>query len=107
MPTVHSQHTRELAEWRVSPRVAIRPGSRVEFRGGGPEYETPDGPRRMRLPGVFVVRGIYGRGKRVWLEAGCECGVYRVFVAGRAYRNPAIPGVLWKPYKVRRMRRKP
>ena len=90
-----------VEEWRASARVVIRSGDRVRFSGFGPVWEGGG----ARLPGTFCVRSIKRRGDRVWLEANGPCGCYLVFVAGPSYRRPDLPEVLWRPYKVKRLKR--
>ena len=88
-----------LDEFQISPRVTVARGSRVRFVGLGPVWNGGG----ARLPGVFIVRSIFRKGQRVWLEALGPAGTYLVFVSGRAYRRPDVPEVLWRPYKVRRV----
>jgi hypothetical protein len=96
-----------VPELKISPRVTIRPGSRVTL-SGGPVYESEGRPKCVaRLRGEFLVLGILRRGNRVWLEVrGLTqvSGTFTVYVSGRAYRRPDLPGILWRPFRVRRRR---
>jgi hypothetical protein len=95
--------------WKPSPRVTITVGSLVRFGGGGPVWTDQDGQEhRLPLRGRWRVADIIRRGQRVWLEVveqdpAAGAGARRtVLVAGRGYKRH---GLLWRPYKVRKLKR--
>ena len=99
--------TRELVSYRLSPRVVLRRGDRVKLTGG----TTYDG-HSIGLHGVFELLKVLRKGKRVWLECRAVtkeglAGTYTVFVEGRSFRRRDLPGVVMRPYRVRRVRKRP
>jgi len=99
--------TRELSSYRISPRIALRPGDRFRLASG-----TTYHGQRIGLRGVFELLRIIRKGNRVWFESrqivvGGIGGVYSVLVAGRSYRRRDLPGVVMRPYRIRRLKRPP
>lgn len=89
-----------INEFRPTPRVPIVPGSAICLIGGGGELG-------YRLRGPFRAKGIWQHYKRIYLDVygigaskSHTTGWYTVFVSGKPYRRH---GILWKPYKVKRI----
>ena len=97
-----------MNSFRISPRITLESGSRFRL-SGGPIYIGDDKrEHQIRQRGTFEVREIISRGKRIWIE-GVEIGVKGIrgatrmfFVQDRSYQKL---GILWRPYKVRRVRK--
>lgn len=93
---------------QISTRVAIGAGSLVQFTGGGAVWFDAAGTEhRLPIRGTWLVAEVVRRGKRIWLDVieqdhKLGSGARRVvLVSGRAYRRH---GLLWRPYKVRRVK---
>lgn len=88
-----------------------RLGPRDQFRvSGGPVYQDKS---RLGHRGVFEFLYAYQVGKRFYIEAQ-EVDRHHgygkrvtLFVQGRAYRRKATPGVMVRPYKIRKLRVQP
>jgi len=91
-------------EYRVSPRVVLRPGDRCRV-GGGPYYRLASGERvPMAVRGVVTFRRVVRHGRRVLIEAQAGEGTVILHVEGRR-RNRMIPGLVCRPYTIRRASR--
>lgn len=90
-------------EYRVSPRVVLRPGDRFRV-GGGPYYRRASGERvPMAVRGIVTFRRAIrcGRGgRRVLIEATAGEGTVILHVEG-ARRNRLVPGLVCRPYTIR------
>lgn len=94
-----------MNEYRLSPRVTIRPGDRFKVTGG-PYYRLTSGEKiPMAARGTFTLLAVeHGRGGRVQLLAYGPGGYAVLHVAGR--RRSRVPGLVARPYKIRRAGRK-
>lgn len=94
------------SEYRVSPRVVLRPGD--QFRvGAGPYWRLTDGTKiPMAARGVCTYRQTIRRGAVVCLVASSKGeGTVVLHVAGRR-RNRLMPGLVCRPYTVKSKIRK-
>jgi len=97
------------AAYQLGPRSVLRPGDRFRV-GRGPTYRDGDGHEQScALRGVFQLRGVVRRGKRIWLDAvrldhGASAGTYLLYASGPAYWHRDIPGWRCRPYAVRKVR---
>ena len=90
-------------EYRLSPRVALRPGDRFKA-SAGPYYRLDDGRRvPMAARGTFVLVEIVRQRTRVFLLAYGRDGWALLHVEGR--RRSRIAGLVCRPYKIRRASR--
>lgn len=83
----------------------IRPGDVVRVSAGPKWGNTALGPR-----GTFRVRNILLRRERAFLDGillqdGLPAGCYTLYIAGRPYRRAALPGVVFRPHRIRKVRR--
>jgi len=87
-------------EYRVSPRVVLRPGDRFKV-AAGPYYRLADGTKvSMAARGTFVLLAVEQRRGRVTLLAYGRDGYAALHVAGR--RRSRVPGLVARPYRVKR-----
>lgn len=110
METRNLQHNRRsrscptvetLTEHRISPRVVLRPGDRFQV-SGGPYYRTSSGEKiPMAVRGACRLVAVYRERSRVYLLASARDGMAVLHVAGRR-RNRMIPGLVCRPYVVKR-----
>ena len=110
METGNLQHNRRsrscpivetLTEYRVSPRVVLRPGDRFKV-SGGPYYRTASGEKiPMAVRGACRLVAVYRDRSRVYLLVSARDGMAVLHVAGRR-RNRMIPGLVCRPYVVKR-----
>ena len=90
-------------EYRLSPRVVLRPGDRFKA-SSGPYYRLDDGRRvPMAARGTFVLVEIVRQRTRVYLLAYGREGWVLLHVEGR--RRSKVPGLVCRPYKIRRASR--
>lgn len=90
-------------EYRLSPRVVLRPGDRFKA-SSGPYYRLDDGRRvPMAARGSFVLVEIVRQRTRVYLLAYGRDGWALLHVEGR--RRSRVPGLVCRPYKIRRASR--
>lgn len=87
-------------EYRVSPRVVLRPGDKFRV-GGGPYWKMSDG-RKIPLAarGVCTFVRATRSGSRVYIEAVGKDGAVLLHVEGRR-RNKAAPEIVCRPYRIR------
>lgn len=92
-------------EYRLSPRVLLVPGDRIRV-SGGPYYLLASGQRvSMAARGTFLLVSIEQSARgRVTLHAEGPGGHAVLHIAGR--RRSRIPGLVARPYKIRRVRQK-
>jgi hypothetical protein len=89
-----------MSEYRISPRVVLRPGDRFKA-SRGPYYRLEDGRRLpMAARGTFKLVEIRRHRSRVYLLAYGREGWVLLHVEGR--RRSAVPGLVARPYRVRR-----
>jgi len=92
--------------FQYSPRGQLVPGNKFRVTGG-PVYRDKT---RLGHRGLFVFQYAYQLGKRTYIEArqfDPHYGYGRsvtLFVQGRSYRRPATPGVMVRPYKIRKLK---
>jgi hypothetical protein len=92
-----------VSEYRISPRVVLRPGDRFKA-SAGPYYRLDDGRRvPMAARGTFVLVEIVRQRSRVYLLAYGRDGWALLHVEGR--RRSRVPGLVCRPYKIRRASR--
>ena len=90
-------------EYRLSPRVVIRPGDRIRI-SRGPYYRLADGRRvPMAARGVVRLVEVVRQRSRVYLLAYGREGWVLLHVEGR--RRSAVAGLVCRPYSVRRASR--
>lgn len=88
-------------EYRVSPRVVLRAGDRFQV-SGGPYYRTASGEKiPMAVRGACRLVAVYRDRSRVYLLVSARDGMAVLHVAGRR-RNRMIPGLVCRPYVVKR-----
>jgi hypothetical protein len=95
-----------LTEYRISPRVVLRPGDRFKV-GRGPYWRTAGGERvPMAVRGTCVLVSVIRQRSRTFLLArsGGE-GTVVLHVEGRR-RNRLMPQLVCRPYTVRRMKKR-
>lgn len=90
-----------MTGYQLSPRVTLQPGDRFRVTAG-PYYRLASGERvSMAARGTFVLLAVeHGRGGRVQLLAYGSGGYAVLHVAGR--RRSRVPGLVARPYKIRR-----
>ena len=87
-----------------NPRLRLEPGD--FFRASGGPYSLSG--RGLGPVGLFrLVRVIVSR-RRIYLDAvhvvGAESsGQFLLYVEGNPYRRAGLPGVIWRPYRVRKV----
>jgi len=87
-------------EYRVSPRVVLRPGDKFKV-AAGPYYRLADGTKvNMAARGTFTLLAVEQRRGRVTLLAYGRDGYAALHVAGR--RRSRVPGLVARPYRVKR-----
>jgi hypothetical protein len=92
-------------EYRVSPRVVLRPGDRFRV-AGGPYYRLPGGEKvPMAVRGAVKFRRAIRVGRRVLIEAQAGDGTVILHVEGRR-SNRLMPGLVCRPYRIRSRLRK-
>ena len=92
---------------QLSERVTLRPGDRVRV-SGGPYWEqpSPDGGvtrTRMGERGVMVFEEYCRLGQSQWVVARGESG-YAALHVGPEERSAEVPGLVRRPYRLRRIR---
>jgi hypothetical protein len=98
--------TRQPAPSRPAP---LSPGGLVRISGGATWRGRPIGPRgRFRIVRVYSDR----RGRRfvdaVRLDAaGLAAGLFTLFVAGPPYRRASLPGIIFRPCRVKPLKPSP
>lgn len=100
--------TREEHEYRLSPRVTLRPGDTIAV-SRGPYWRSAGGEKLpMAARGKFRFLHALHRGRLTLLVAVGKQGVAILHVEGRR-RNKLIPELVCRPYRVRRVgeRRRP
>lgn len=87
-------------EYRVSPKVVLRPGDRFRITGG-PYWRMTDG-RKIPLAarGICTFVRATRVGQRVYIEARNKDGSVLLHVEGRR-RNKAAPEIVCRPYRIR------
>lgn len=90
-------------EYRLSPRVTLRPGDPFRVTAG-PYYRLADGRRvPMAARGVFKLAEVRRHRSRVYLLGYGREGWALIHVEGR--RRSAVPGMVCRPYRVRRAKK--
>jgi hypothetical protein len=95
-------------EWvRLSERVTLQPGDKVRV-SGGPYWEQvgADGgvtKTRMGERGVMVFEEYCQLGESRWVVARGQSG-YAALHMGPEERSPEVPGLVRRPYRLRRIR---
>lgn len=86
-------------EFRVSPRVLLRPGD--TFRASaGPYWRSPEGDRVVMADrGLFKFVCRLRRGRCEFLVGHGKAGFAVLHVAGRR-RNKLMPGMVCRPYRI-------
>ena len=91
---------------RLSPRVCVSPGDRIRVSGGPTIAGRPFCER-----GLFGVVAVIVKRTRVYLdcvristEDGSPSGRFCLFVQGKPYRRADLPGVTWRPFKIKKCR---
>jgi hypothetical protein len=100
--------TREEQEYRLSPRVTLRPGDTIAV-SRGPYWRSAGGEKLpMAARGRFRFLHALHRGRLTLLVAVGRQGVAILHVEGRR-RNKLIPELVCRAYRVRRVgeRRRP
>jgi hypothetical protein len=100
--------TREEQEYRLSPRVTLRPGDTIAV-SRGPYWRSAGGEKLpMAARGRFRFLHALHRGRLTLLVAVGKQGVAILHVEGRR-RNRMMPEMVCRPYRVRRVgeRRRP
>ena len=94
--------TAETQTYQLSPRVTLAPGD--SFRvAGGPYYRMADGRRvPMAARGTFRLVEVVRQRSRVYLLGYGREGWALLHVVGR--RRSAVPGLVARPYRVRRVK---
>lgn len=92
--------TTTIEEYRVSPKVVLRPGDRFRITGG-PYWKMTDG-RKIPLAarGVCTFVRATRFGQRVYIEARNKDGSVLLHVEGRR-KNKAAPEIVCRPYRIR------
>lgn len=87
-------------EYRVSPRVVLRPGDKFRV-AGGPYWKMSDG-RKIPLStrGVCTFVRATQEGQRVYIEAVNKEGAVLLHVEGRR-KNKTAPEIVCRPYRIR------
>ena len=89
-----------MSTYQLSPRVLLAPGDTIRV-SRGPYYRLADGRRvPMAARGVFRLVEVVRQRSRVYLLAYGRSGWALLHVAGR--RRSRIPGLVCRPYSVRR-----
>lgn len=87
--------------YRVSPRVTLAPGDTFRV-GRGPYYRAASGERiAMAARGTFRLLEVIRRGAVISLLGYGREGYCLLHVAGRR-RSRSVPGLVCRPYSVRR-----
>jgi hypothetical protein len=91
-----------MTGYQLSPRVTLQPGDRFRV-AGGPYYRLASGERvPMAARGTFVLLTVERTARgRVTLLAYGTGGYAVLHVAGR--RRSRVPGLVARPYRVRRV----
>jgi hypothetical protein len=95
-------------DWvRLSERVTLQPGDKVRV-SGGPYWEQvgADGSvtkTRMGERGVMVFEEYCQLGQSRWVVARGQSG-YAALHVGPEERSPEVPGLVRRPYRLRRIR---
>lgn len=90
---------------QISPRIRLQPGDRVKITGG----ETWRG-QRIGVRGLFEFRGCREdrRGRTfadvVRIDDGRRSQHYTLFAGGKPFRRAALPHMIFRPYRFRRVR---
>lgn len=97
----------EQGFYRVSERVVIHTGDRIRV-SAGPYYETSDDSgnlvkTKLAERGVLVFLGYCELGPSKWLVAYGKGG-YAALHVGEELPSATIPGLIRRPYKVRKLR---
>lgn len=92
---------------QLSERVTLRPGDSVRV-SGGPYWEQPSpdgGVTKMRMGerGVMVFEEYCRLGQSQWVVARGESG-YAALHVGPEERSSEVPGLVRRPYRLRRVR---
>lgn len=94
-----------LEEYRVSPRVVLRPGDRFRI-SGGPYYRLSNGTKvPIAVRGICTFIRATRSGPRVYIEARNKEGTVLLHVAGRR-RNEVMPDLVCRPYTIKSRLRK-
>lgn len=89
-----------MEEYRVSPRVVLRPGDRFRV-SGGPYWRTAGGEKiPLAVRGVCRLMSVCRARQRTYLIVQASDGVACLHVEGRR-RNKFLPGLVCRPYKIR------
>ena len=93
-------------EYRVSPRVVLRPGD--TFRATqGPYWKTGEGERiSMADRGLFKFVSLLRRGRCEFILGAGKAGFAVLHVAGRR-RSKLIPNMVCRPYRIAAKRKVP
>jgi hypothetical protein len=88
-------------------------GDWIEARGGPVSHGEP-----LVKRGVYRIRSIIFRRGRTWLDCWrmdlrrltggkrqwLAGGTFLLYVAGNSYRSKEFPGVIWRPFKVKKLK---
>lgn len=93
-----------MHQLQYGKRGSLKPGDLFKV-GAGPTYNGRD----IGVRGTFRVKAFWAKGKRVYCEAvrlhkGYSLGQYTLYVQGKPYRRQQTPGLVMRPYKVRKKR---
>jgi hypothetical protein len=92
--------TRVEGCYAVSARVVLRPGDRFRV-SAGPYWRLPSGEKLpMAVRGVCEFLEARVAGRRVLVVAWTRNGIAVLHVAGRR-RNPLMPELVCRPYKIK------
>lgn len=94
-----------MTGYKLSPRVTLVPGDTFKV-AGGPYYRLPSGERvPLAARGTFALLAVeQTRRGRVQLLAYGPGGFAVIHVSGR--RRSRVPGLVCRPYRVRRVRQR-
>jgi len=96
--------TQTLDEYRVSPRVVLRPGDRFKV-SRGPYWRTAAGERvPVAVRGVCTLVAVLRQRSRTFLLARSGEGTVVLHVEGRR-KNRMMPELVCRPYTVRRSKK--
>lgn len=85
----------------------LRRGDRFTV-AGGPYYKTADGARtalaeRGQMTFIRFCRRPCGESVQEWIEAWAAGAGFTVLYVGRTYDSPNVPGLVRRPYKIKRV----
>lgn len=89
-------------EYQLSPRITLAPGDSIRV-SQGPYVRLKDGRKAaMAAKGLYRLLEVIHDRSRVYLLAHSKTAGYAILhVAGRR-RNRVVPGLVCRPYKIKR-----